>query len=123
MNTLILFWYLVCSGGMCETVPFTITREAMAIASCESGDGHNFGTFTLRARSHTADGGIWQFNDKTYMWLVGRTHADTDDPNTQYDAFIRLWDDGYGWRHWKASKTCWSQWMTIDGDKAVWIER
>jgi hypothetical protein len=114
-------WILICNTGVCSAEPLMITREAMAIASCESGDGHNYGTFTVSARSHTADGGIWQFNDKTYLFIAGRTHADVDDPAVQYKMFKRLWNEGRGWKHWKASQKCWSQWLTIDEDgKAVW---
>ncbi len=42
------------------------------------------------------------------------------EPATQYSAFIRLWDDGYGWQHWTASQPCWSQWMRIENNQAVW---
>jgi hypothetical protein len=121
MDTVILFWYLLCNTGVCHTEPFAVTREAAAIVACESGDGHNYGTYSMHARSRTKDGGLFQFNDKTYMWLEGRTHADTDEPTTQYAAFRRLWNDGKGWKHWKASQPCWSQWMRIDDDgRAVW---
>lgn len=121
MGTIILFWYLLCSGGQCEVTPFTITREAAAIVSCESGDGANYGTYTMHARSSTADGGLWQFNDATYEWLTGRTHADTDTPAAQYAAFLRLWNEGKGWKHWRSSQACWSQWLVIDDNNvAVW---
>jgi len=121
MDSVILFWYLLCNTGVCHTEPFAVTREAAAIVACESGDGLNYMTFTLHARSATKDGGLFQFNDKTYMLLEGRTHADTDEPTTQYAAYRRLWNDGKGWKHWKASQPCWSQWMRIDDDgRAVW---
>jgi len=121
MNVIILFYYLLCNGSDCKVVPFAVTREAAAIVACESGDGLNYGTYSRHARSATNDGGLFQFNDATYEWLEGRTHADTDAPATQYAAFLRLWDDGAGWKHWKASKACWSQWMRIDDNgRAVW---
>jgi hypothetical protein len=121
MGTVILYWYLLCNGSVCSVEPFTVTREAAAIVACESGDGHNYGTYSIHARSATNDGGLFQFNDKTYMWLEGRTHADTDEPATQYAVFRRLWNDGKGWKHWKASQPCWSQWMRIDDEgRAVW---
>jgi hypothetical protein len=123
METVVLFWYLLCHGGVCHVEPFKVTREAAAIVSCESGDGLNYGTYSMHARSATSDGGLFQFNDATYKALVGRTHADTDDPATQYAAFLRLWNDGAGWKHWRSSKACWSQWMTInDEGKAEWSE-
>lgn len=120
MGTVILFWYLLCDGGACRTAPFAVTREAAAIVACESGDGLTYGTYTRHARSATADGGLFQFNDATYKWLAGRTHADTDTPEAQYAAFLRLWDDGRGWKHWRSSQPCWSQWLTIEDDRAVW---
>jgi hypothetical protein len=121
METIILFWYLTCSGGMCDVVPLELTREAVAIVSCESGDGHNYGTYTTHARSRTSDGGLFQFNDATYEWLTGRTHADTDTYANQVDAFRRLWNDGRGWRHWRSSQACWGQWLAInDEGRAVW---
>ena len=114
METIFLMWILVCNGGVCRVEPMHITREAMAIASCESGDGYTYGTFTQRSRSKTSDGGIWQFNDATYQWIAGRTHADVDSPAAQYEAFVRLWNQGRGWRHWKSSQACWSQWIAIN---------
>jgi hypothetical protein len=121
METIILFWYLACSGGMCEVVPLVIPREAAAIVSCESGDGLNFGTYSLHARSKTQDGGLFQFNDATYEGLTGRTHADTDTYEHQVDAWRVLWNDGRGWRHWRSSQACWSQWLAIDDEgRAVW---
>jgi hypothetical protein len=121
METIILFWYLTCSGGMCQVVPLELSREAVAIVSCESGDGHNYGTYTTHARSHTKDGGLFQFNDRTYEGLTGRTHADTDTYANQVNAFRELWNDGLGWRHWRSSKACWSQWLRIDDEgRAVW---
>jgi hypothetical protein len=120
METIVLFWYLTCYGIDCHQQPFTITREAAAIVSCESGDGHNYGTYSLYARSHTSDGGLFQFNDATYKELRGRTHAELDTPATQYGAFRELWNDGRGWRHWKSSQSCWSQWLVIEDGKAVW---
>jgi hypothetical protein len=122
MNSIILFWYLLCSTGTCETVPFEVSREAGAIISCESGDGHHYGTYSLYARSETEDGGLFQFNDQTYLWMTGRDHAQRDAPEVQYAAFRELWRDGRGWRHWKASQACWSQWMSIQDNTAVWIE-
>lgn len=121
MTIIEIFLALVCMGGVCHTDRIYISREAMAIASCESGDGHTFGTYDSTARSLTDDGGMWQFNDATYAWLTGRTHAERDHVATQHDVFVRLWDDGRGWRHWRSSQPCWSQWLVIDDTgKATW---
>jgi hypothetical protein len=52
---------------------------------------------------------------------MGRTHADTDTYENQYAAFQRLWNGGKGWKHWRSSQACWSQWLTVnDEGKAVW---
>ena len=120
MEAIILFYYLLCSGSDCRVVPFAVSREALAIISCESGDGHNYGTYTTQSRSKTHDGGLFQFNDKTYLWLMGTDHAQRDSYENQYTAFRRLWSDGTGWKHWKSSQACWSQWMVVVDDKAVW---
>ena len=115
-----LLVYLACSLGTCTTTPLVITPEAMAIATCESGNTVTLGSYELHARSATHDGGIWQFNDKTYTWLNGYDHAELDSPGNQYDTFVYLWNNGRGWRHWSSSKACWQQWLYIDADdKAV----
>ena len=117
MTLIELFIALVCYGGVCHTDRIYVTPVAMAIASCESGDGYHFGTYDFTARNVvTGDGGAWQFNDKTAMWIFGTDHAERLAPATQYDGFVRLWDDGYGWRHWVSSKRCWSQWITINSE-------
>jgi len=121
MNSIILFWYLVCSGGACHTVPFEVPQEAAAIIACESGDGLHYGTYTRWARSATNDGGLFQFNDATYIWLAGTTHAELDTPDNQYRAFRQLWNNGKGWQHWKSSQACWSQWLQVNNEgQAVW---
>lgn len=116
-----LYLALVCTSDGCKQSTMTITREAMAIATCESGNTVDFGTYSFTARSKTKDGGAWQFNDKTYKWLNGYTNAELDTPQNQYDTFVYLWAGGKGWRHWKASQPCWRQWLTIDDTgKSVW---
>lgn len=118
---IILFWYLLCNGGVCAPVPLEVSREAAAIVACESGDGYTYGTYSTKARSKTNDGGIFQFNDATYTWLVGRDHAEHDTYENQYAAFRRLWAGGAGWQHWRSSQPCWGQWLRIDeSGVAVW---
>lgn len=65
METVILFWLFLCNGSACSVEPFAVTREAAAIVACESGDGLNYGTYSMHARSATQDGGLFQFNDAT----------------------------------------------------------
>lgn len=117
-----LFFYFVCTLSECHTERLHVTPAAMAVASCESGDGWNFGTVDFTARNtRTHDGGAWQFNDKTALWLTGRDHAETWEPAAQYAAFVQLWDNGRGWRHWTASRPCWGRWLVIDEmGAAVW---
>ena len=109
-----IFLWLVCSTGTCHAATIEMIPAAVAIASCESGDGLHWGLMDWGARSPTDDGGAFRFNDKTYQWLTGHAHAETNTPAAQYRQFIRLWDDGAGWRHWAASKPCWGQWLYID---------
>ena len=117
-----LLVYLACTLGTCHVEALMVTPEAVAVATCESGDTVDLGTYSMTARNHrTGDGGAWQFNDATYVWLNGYDHAELDTPQNQYDTFVYLWDDGAGWRHWAASKPCWTQWLRIGSDdKAVW---
>ena len=112
--------YLACIFGECKVVSLMVTPEAVAVATCESGNTVDLGTYSMTARSHTRDGGAWQFNDATYVWLNGYANAELDTPRNQYDTFVYLWDDGAGWRHWAASKPCWTQWLRINSeDRAV----
>lgn len=122
MTLIEIFLALVCHGGVCHVDRIYVTPEAMAVASCESGDGWNYGTYDFTARSVTDDGGAWQFNDATALWLTGQDHAETWSPAMQYATFVRLWDDGAGWRHWTASKPCWGRWLDIVDDRAVMKE-
>lgn len=123
-----------------------ITPEAQAIATCESGDTINLGTIDYTAvnvnRDGTIDTGAWQFNSywvwsKQDRWAIiplannvydmssteflrrYPTAADAP-PDVQYQMFIQLWDGGYGWRHWSASKPCWEQWLVVRKGRAVW---
>jgi hypothetical protein len=122
MTTIILFWYLTCQGGICEAAPFEVTPHAAAIIACESGDTINLGTYTLSAKNpNSSASGLFQFINSTYRGLTGREDARYDTAQNQYKAFKKLWNNGAGWKHWRASQSCWSQWMTInDEDVAVW---
>jgi hypothetical protein len=102
---------------------------AVAIATCESGNTVDFGTYDWSARSYTDDGGAFQFNDATWNWLTNRKHADKASPGLQVTQFIRLWENGEGASHWSSSQACWSKWLTDNGrpvnlnhyDTFVWL--
>ena len=89
---------------------------ATAIASCESGDTVTFGSYVWTARSYTADGGAWQFNDSTWDWIVGTGRGDTASPLVQTNAFVRLFNGGDGIAHWASSQGCWSKWLDASGN-------
>jgi hypothetical protein len=89
---------------------------AVAIATCESGDTVTFGTYDWRARSATADGGAFQFNDSTWRYIVGDGRADYAAPLAQTDAFVVLFEHGDGLQHWSASGACWSKWIDTAGN-------
>jgi hypothetical protein len=137
--SIVISW---CISDICwheELIP-----EAIAIAACESGDTQTLGTLNWQAANVNSDGtvdsGAFQFNnywvwnsqDRWVMRPVARRLGITSDelfsryptarsapPSVQYATFLYLWDNGYGWRHWAASQSCWSQWMTIDKNRAV----
>jgi hypothetical protein len=88
---------------------------AVAIATCESGNTIDFGTYDWTARSVTNDGGAFQFNDATWNWLVGTGSGDTATPLLQVKTFQRLYLHGTGIVHWSASQQCWSQWLNQYG--------
>jgi hypothetical protein len=115
----------VCHTGTCHATTITITQEGYRHwQAVRVGDGWNYGTFDWQARSSTADGGAWQINDYTGMWLMGMDHAEQWQPATQYSAFVRLWDDGYGMAALvTASQPCWSQWLKIENNRAVWYNQ
>lgn len=92
-----------------------IAYNATAVATCESGNTVTFGTHSWIARSDTADGGAFQFNDITWQWLGYDSTADLAYPGIQIEAFITLWNDGRGSSHWSASQPCWQSWITPNG--------
>ncbi len=137
---------LVCALGMCHVEHIVITPEAAAVATCESGDTVTLGSLEWDAINinvdGTVDGGAWQINDywiwsSTDRWMMRpiaqRLGMTSDDvltawpriedapPAVQYAAFEVIWNDGYGWQHWSASKPCWEQWLDIDETgRATW---
>lgn len=112
--------FRVCDFGYCKSVE--VTPEVIAITSCESGDGHNWGTIKWDAVSHTNDTGAFQFNDLTWEWLSGKKERAKDAPQSkQLEMFYKLWNNGYGWKHWVSSKGCWGKWATFTNDDRVLI--
>jgi hypothetical protein len=118
MSVFLSLYLRVCDFGYCKLTP--VDTAVIAITSCESGDGHNFGTIKWDAVSKTNDTGAFQFNDRTWRWLTNRNDRAMDAPHSaQLMAFYKLWNDGYGHTHWSASQPCWSQWLEIKNGRAV----
>ena len=119
--TILLGYYLrVCDFGYCKTIE--VGPEVIAITSCESGDGLNFGTIAWDAVSKTKDTGAFQFNDATWaLFDTGFPRAKDAPHSLQVYKFYELWNHGMGWTHWKASRDCWGQWITVTkSGRAVW---
>lgn len=142
MISLLVTFILNCSPAGCEKV--NLSREALAIMACESGDTQTLGSYDWNAininEDGTRDGGAFQFNDywvwntsdRWVMRPVAKQLGITSDelfrryPNAesassfaQYTAFLYLWDSGRGWKHWSSSQLCWSKWMDVQEDRAV----
>lgn len=112
--------FKICDFGYCKSI--TVAPEVIAISSCESGDGHNWGTISWDAVSQTNDTGAFQFNDKTWAWLTGTEGHAKDAPGSkQLDMFYKLWDNGYGWKHWSSSRACWGKWAKFENNRAIII--
>jgi hypothetical protein len=139
MISLLVSFILYCSPASCEQVD--LSREALAIMACESGDTQTLGSYKWNAvninKDGTRDGGAFQFNNYWVWnpndgWIMRQAFesdwkevvtlypsADKAPAYTQYQLFQTLWEDGYGWRHWASSRPCWSKWMTVQEDRAV----
>jgi len=139
----IILWF-ICTFGECRTETITLSPEAVAIATCESGNQVTFGTLNWNAindNQHSIDTGAFQFNSYWVwgdhdVWAIApiasmyamspmqflKQYPTARDapPNVQYAMFQYLWNDGYGWQHWSASRPCWSKWMTVtNNNRAV----
>lgn len=140
---------IVCiTGDNCTSNTISVSREAAAVAACESGDTVTLGSVDWDAVGYngawSTDGGAWQFNDY-WIWnpderwaiipvannQLGITStyflqqyptAQSAPPHVQYEMFKFVWNDGYGYRNWSASQKCWSKWLTIKDGRAVWDE-
>jgi hypothetical protein len=129
---------IVCTiGGGCHADTITISKEAAAIAMCESGDTQTLGSVDWGAvnvnRDGSVDMGAFQFNSH-WIWnpsdrwimrpfandVLGMS-SDTlfhlwptpndAPPRVQVALFEYLWDGGRGWRHWAASRDCWDTYV------------
>lgn len=144
-----IFFALICFGGYCEPRYVEMSFEAAAIASCESGNTVTLGSVDWDATNVNVDGtvdsGAFQFNgywiwnphDRWMMrpfansvlgmssdtlfhlWAV----AGDAPPEVQVALFEYVWDGGNGWRHWSASRPCWSKWMEVTDGTAVWKQK
>ncbi len=120
LATVLSFYLNICDYGYCKQV--RVEPTTLAIVACESGNQVDLTSRDWDAVSRTGDTGAFQFSDSTWQWLTKRTDRAKDAPQQiQLDTFYKLWDNGYGWRHWNSSKSCWSKWMTITKQgQAVW---
>jgi len=79
--------------------------RALGIVFCESrGKPTVIGINT----NGTKDIGLWQFNDRTWEWLVGKLNIKGDRFNPELSTEVASWlirNDG--WHHWNSSKHCW----------------
>ena len=105
---------------MCDPIVMFAATAFQAYAQYQQGQAAAKAEMVTARNNATGDGGMWQFNDATYVWLTGHDHAERDHVATQHAMFVRLWDNGKGWRHWRSSQRCWSQWLDIVDGVAVW---
>lgn len=140
MISILITFILYCTPTECKKVQ--LAPEALAIMTCESGDTQRLGSYNWNAVNvnvdGTRDGGAFQFNDYWVWnsndgWLLRQafgadwasvteqySSADKAPAYLQYQAFRTLWDNGYGWRHWESSRSCWSKWMVVQNNQATW---
>lgn len=123
-----------------------MTNEMKAIAACESGNRVDINSHDWEAvnvnDNGTTDTGAFQFNsywiwNSSNTWMMRHVIKDLGmntrsffkeyptarhaPPSIQIATFKYLWNDGYGWTNWKASQSCWSQWLIITEEgRAVW---
>lgn len=93
-----------------ETTPSTAGPTALeAVRWCESRDDY-------RAENPTSTAsGAFQFVASTWEWVTGLEPPASRYPRDVQDAaFLELWDDGAGARHWAPSRTCWEPLLTED---------
>ena len=75
---------------------------ADAVGWCESRNRYDAENPTSSAS------GRWQFIASTWTWITGLTPpASAWPPSVQRAAFLTLWDNGRGARHWAPSRDCW----------------
>lgn len=92
-----------------DTVEEYFEREdiikALGIIYCESrGKAEAIG----KNKNSTYDIGLWQFNDKTWEWLVPKLKIKSKRTNPVVSTAVASWlvyNDG--WYHWNSSKHCW----------------
>lgn len=132
--------FIIMLTFICEfCFPVELDTAALAVAACESGDRVSLGSHKWYAINDntdgSSDGGAFQFNDywiwnPDNRWMLRPIAASmgiTSDefvrnwpsplaapPSVQYAAFTHVWNNGYGWKHWSASKSCWEQWLYIN---------
>jgi len=132
--------FFIVFSFICELCfPVQLSTEALAVAACESGDTVSLGSHKWYAVNDNSDGStdggafqindywIWNPDDRWMLNPIAKSMGITSDefvrnwpsplaapPSIQYTVFEYVWDNGYGWRNWKASQHCWSQWLYIN---------
>jgi hypothetical protein len=144
-----MFNFLIYALFMCELCyPVSLSNEALAIAACESGDTVNLGSHKWYAfndnKDGSTDGGAFQINDY-WIWnpddrwmlrpIANSVGITSDEfvrnwpsplaapPSVQYVVFNYVWNEGYGWKHWSASKSCWSKWISVDSNGKAYFKK
>ena len=133
------FLKFVLIASLVVSVDIPLSMEEKAIAACESGDTQSINSIDWQAvnvnNDKTIDTGAFQFNsywvwNSNDTWIMRHVikktnlttkqffakypHAKDAPPSIQRLTFAVLWDDGYGWQHWSASRKCWSKWLKIN---------
>ena len=79
--------------------------QAMLIIYCESRGKPNAVGIN---KDNTKDIGLWQFNDRTWIWLSDKLDIKSSRTNPRVSTAVASWlvyNDG--WHHWNSSKHCW----------------
>lgn len=94
-----------------EKFPSSQWNTARRVAQCESGNGHDFKSIDMDAKSPTNDHGAFQINETTWnkpyhsdpvAQYIGQNWHNVYDPVTNTEMAYRIWE-AYGWRMWSCA--------------------